>query len=199
KKIDPLIMVASDNYYGMKRPYISIRLFSGDHQKTMKKVKKLVSQFFPETPFKYDYVDNEIEKMHWERNDPWKNVLVFSTTICVFLACLGLFGFAEYEIGRKTKEIGIRKAVGATYFQIAGLFIKRFMLMAIIANGIAWVISYLVIGFALDEINYPYAIDLKLSVFIGVTILTLFLTVLTVSVQTLKAASMDPQNALRDE
>ncbi len=137
KKIEPLVMVAADTYYGMTRRYISVRLLPGNHHETIIKIKKVVNRFFPEIVFRHEYVDKEIEKMNWEKYDPWKNILVFSTWISIFLACLGLFGFAEYEIDRKTKEIGIRKVLGATRLEIAGYFIRQFALIAIIANFIA--------------------------------------------------------------
>ena len=131
KKIDPLVMVVTDNYYGMNRSYISVKLLPRDHKETILNIREAVNHFFPKTVFSHEYVDRKIEKMHWEKNDPWKNILAFSTWVSVFLACLGLFGFAEYEIDRKTKEIGIRKVLGATGFQIGGDFIRRFALIAI--------------------------------------------------------------------
>ncbi len=204
KKIDPLVMVATNNYYGMSRPYISVRLLPLDrtetsHKETILKIRKVANRFFPEILFSHDYVDKEIEKMHRQKNDPWKNILKFSTWISVFLACLGLFGFAEYEIDRKTKEIGIRKVLGAIRLEIAGYFLKQFALIAIIANIIAWPITYLFIRFASQRINYPYALNLKLPIIISVTLFTLVFVAFIVSIQTFKAASMDPQDALRDE
>ena len=89
--------------------------------------------------------------------------------------------------------------LGATWFQIAGDFIRRFALIAIIANLIAWPVIYLFIRFASQKIDYPYTLKLGLPVFISVTLFTLVLTVLIVSIQTFKAALMDPQDALRDE
>jgi len=199
KKIDPLVMVATNNYYGMYRPYISVRLLPGDHQETIIKIKKAVNRFFPEILFSYDYVDKEIEKMHLEKNDPWKNILKFSTWISGFLACLGLFGFAGYELDRKTKEIGIRKVLGAIHLEVAGYFIKQFAIIAIIANLIAWPITYLFTKLVSQRIEYPYSLNLELPVFISVTLFTLVFTVLIASIHTFKAASMDLQEALRDE
>ncbi|MCP4671719.1 MAG: FtsX-like permease family protein, partial [Desulfobacula sp.] len=199
KKIDPLVMVATNKYYGMSRPYISVRLLPFDHKETIIKIKKAANRFFPEIVFSYDYVDKEIEKMHRQKNDPWKNILKFFTWISVFLACLGLFGFAGYELDRKTKEIGIRKVLGAIRLEIAGYFIKQFALIAIIANLIAWPITYLFTKLVSHKIEYPYTLNLELPIFISVTLFTLVFTVAIVSMQIFKAASIDPQDALRDE
>ncbi len=199
KKIDPLVMVAMNNYYGMSRPYISVRLLPVDHQKTIIKIREVANRFFPEILFNYNYVDKKIDKMHQDKNAPWKKILKFFTWISVFLAGLGLFGFAEYEIDRKKKEIGIRKVLGAIRLEIAGYFIKQFALIAIIANMIAWPITYLFTIFVSKRIEYPYPLELEFPVFISVTLFTLVFTALIVSVQTFKAASMDPQDALRDE
>ena len=67
KKIDPLVMVVTDNYYGMNRPYISVRLLPGDHKETILNIREAVNRFFPETVFSHEYVDREIEKMHWKK------------------------------------------------------------------------------------------------------------------------------------
>jgi len=191
--------VAMNNYYGMSRPYISVRLLPVDHQKTIIKIREVANRFFPEILFNYNYVDKKIDKMHQDKNAPWKKILKFFTWISVFLAGLGLFGFAEYEIDRKKKEIGIRKVLGAIRLEIAGYFIKQFALIAIIANMIAWPITYLFTIFVSKRIEYPYPLELEFPVFISVTLFTLVFTALIVSVQTFKAASMDPQDALRDE
>lgn len=199
KKIAPLVMVATSKYYGMSRPYISVRLLPLNHAETIKKIREIANHFFPEIRFSHDYVDKEIEKIHIRKNDPWKNILNFSTWISVFLAGLGLFGFAEYEIDRKTKEIGIRKVLGAIRLEIAVYFIKQFALIAVIANLIAWPVTYLFIKIASQKIEYPYGLNLELPVIISVTLFTLVFTAFIVSIQTFKAASMDPQDALRDE
>ncbi len=198
-KIDPLVMVSTNKYYGMSRPYISVKLLPGDHQETIKKIRKVVNRFFPEIRFRYGYVDKEIEKMHRQKNDPWKNIFKFFTWISVFLASLGLFGFADYELDRKTKEIGIRKVLGAIRLEIAGYFIKQFALIAIIANLIAWPVTFFLTKLASQKIEYPYSLNLELSVLISVTLFTIAFITLIVSIQTFKAASMDPQDALRDE
>ncbi|MDM8536900.1 ABC transporter permease [Desulfobacterales bacterium HSG17] len=199
KKIESLVMLTSDHYYGMQRPYISVKLIPVNQADTVKEIKKVFNKFFPNLIFKSDFIDKEIEKMFREINNHWEIILKFSTIISVFLAGLGLFGFAEYESWRKTREIGIRKALGATRIQIAIHFISHFICIAVTANIIAWPISYIFTQLTLFNITYPYPLKMGPLVFICAGLLTLILTIAAVSIQTFRAASMNPSDALRDE
>ncbi len=204
KKLESLVMVATNNYNGMSRPYISVRLLSLkhsgiSHQETIIRIKKIAKRFFPELILSYNYVNKEIEKMHNQKNDPWKNILKFSTWIYVFLAFLGLLGFAEYEIDQKIKEIGIRKVLGAIRLEIASYFIKQFAIIAIIANIIAWPIINLFTKLASQRIDYPFSLNLEFHFFISVTLYTIVFTCFIVSIQIFRAISVDPQKVLRDE
>ncbi len=198
-KTGPLVMLATNNYYGMSRPYISVKLLPDNQKDTIIKIRKIANRFFPELLFNYNYVDKEIEEIHRQKSDPWKNILKFSTWIYVFLAFLGLFGFAEYEIDQKTKEIGIRKVLGALRLEIAGYFIKQFAMIAIVANIFAWPIINFFTKFTSQKIEYPYSLNLELHFFISVTLYTFVFIFFIVSIQIYRAISVDPQNVLRDE
>jgi putative ABC transport system permease protein len=199
KAILPLVLVPATELYGIRRSYISVKLGPENHTAAIQQIKEKVEQFFPKILFDYKWVNLEIDQMHRQKNDAWNNVLTFSAWISGFLATLGLFGFSGYEMDRRTKEIGIRKALGANRLEISGLFILRFLRLTLVANLIAWPVSYLSISWLLAAIHYPYQIDANYSVFISVTLLTLFIAFFTVSFQTFRAASLDPQNALRDQ
>ncbi|MCP4689621.1 MAG: FtsX-like permease family protein [Desulfobacterales bacterium] len=199
EEIRPLVIVPADNYYGIRRRFISVRLLPGAEEETIAKIGDAVKNFFPNLIFQYAYVDKEIERMHAARNDHFEIALKFSTGFSIFIACLGLFGFAEYETTRKTKEVGIRKALGAGRVQIALHFVKGFVKMTIIANIIAWPISFYLSRRILAGIGYPYSFNMGLSIFILAGLTTLLLTALTTCVQTTRAASVNPVDALRDE
>lgn len=199
EKIEPLVIGATQFYWGLRHRYISVRLLPGDLEKTISEIGKTVKRFFPDHVFRYEYVDKDIERMHADRNDHWEIALKFSTGFSIFIACLGLFGFAEYETERKTKEIGIRKALGAARGMIAGHFVKEFVKIAIIANIVAWPLSFAFTRITLQKIDYPYPFSMGVAIFLIAGALTVLLTVGTVSVQTFRAASVNPVDALRDE
>ena len=199
RRIEPLVMIPVGNYYGMQRPYISVRLLPGDSDHVMGMIEKTVKRFFPNTIFSCRRVDGEMERIYKEKNSHWESVLKFAGGLSIFLAVLGLAGFAEYEAGRKTKEIGIRKALGATPLQICIVFVRRFVPMILMADVMACFFSFSVIHMFLRKIDYPYSFRLGLPVFIFSCILTLLVALSTVSFQVFRAASVNPSDALRDE
>jgi putative ABC transport system permease protein len=198
KRVKPLAILPS-RYLRMGREYMTIRLVEDNHSEILNKIEKTVKRFFPKSPFEYKYVAKEMEKMHAQKMGYRWLVLVFTTGFALFIAAVGLFGFATYESERCTKEIGIRKALGAKPIQIAMHFILRFAKLTLIANVIAWPICYFIIQRILRVIDYPHPIQISLAYFLLAGLLTLVLTIVTVWVQTYRAALVDPVKALRYE
>jgi putative ABC transport system permease protein len=124
---------------------------------------------------------------------------VFSlfTVLAMFVACLGLFGLVSYTTSMRTKEIGIRKVVGASIQGIVGLLSGNFIKLVLLANLLAWPLTYWSILKWLE--NYAFHIEISLGLFLVPTLLVLMITLVTVSVQTLKAARANPINVLRNE
>ena len=199
EKIRPLVMVPVPEYWGFRRRFVSIKLKPGDIDGTVALIEKKVKKVFPNMVFDYFWLNRDIERIFAQKNDPWEISLKFFTGFSIFIACLGLFGFAEYETARLTKEIGIRKAVGATRSQIAWHVIKSFLKLAIVANILAWPLVFLAVRYILRAVDYPYPFQMGVWIFFGTGMVTLLLTVLTISLQTFRAASVDPVEALRDE
>jgi putative ABC transport system permease protein len=199
QKIEPLIIISTSEYYGLQRPYISVRLLSEHTDQTIDRIGNTFQDFFPESIFSYRYVKKELDRIHQKMNYHWEMIMKFASAAAIFLAALGLAGFAEYEAERKTKEIGIRKALGATRMQICVAFVQQFIPMVLAANVIACVFSYLLIPKWLHIINYPWPFHMGLPVFIYSCSLTLLTSLLIVSFQIFRASSVDPADALRDE
>ncbi len=197
--IRPLVMVPVPEYWGVRRRYVSIKLNPGDIDTTVARIEKKVKKFFPNIVFNYFWLDRDIGQIFAVNNDPWEISLKFFTGFSIFIACLGLFGFAEYETARRTKEIGIRKAVGATRMQIAWHFIKNFVRLSVVANIIAWPLAFIFVRSILRHIDYPYPFQMGVWVFVWTGAVTLLLAVITISLQTFRAASVNPVQALRDE
>ena len=115
----------------------------------------------------------------------------------MFIACLGLFGLASFTAEQKTKEIGIRKVLGATVANIVSRFTFDFVKLIIFANLIAWPLGYYIMNRWLE--NFAYKIDLTLTVFFTAGLLTLIIAVATVSFQAVKASLTNPAKTLKYE
>ena len=125
------------------------------------------------------------------------NIVKYASMLSVFIACLGLFGLATLVVVRRTKEIGIRKVLGADVPGIVGLLSKDFVVLVVVASLIAFPIAW----WALDKWlqDFAYRIDVPWMAFGGAALLVLFIALLTVSFQAIKAALMNPVKSLRTE
>lgn len=129
----------------------------------------------------------------------FRQTALIATAIGLFIAFLGLFGLASYETGRRTKEVGIRKAFGATSSQIVGYFLKSFLALVAIANLIAWPLFVVGLHFAATAIAYPYPVHVGITIFFRAGAISLLLTIGTVGMQTVRTALTNPVNVLRYE
>jgi putative ABC transport system permease protein len=119
------------------------------------------------------------------------------TLLAIFVACLGLFGLASFMTIQRTKEIGIRKALGSSSVEVVFLLSKGFIVLVAIANMIAWPLAWYAMEYWLQE--FPYRININPMVFIAAGLGVVLIAFLSVGVQTLKAATANPARALRSE
>jgi putative ABC transport system permease protein len=119
------------------------------------------------------------------------------SVLAILIACLGLFGLASFTVEKRTKEIGIRKALGASVFSIIVLLLKEFTKLILLANVIAWPIAYFTMNRWLQ--NYAYRIEIGLSAFVLAGLIVLVIALLTAGYQAIKAARANPVDALRYE
>jgi putative ABC transport system permease protein len=117
--------------------------------------------------------------------------------LAIFIACLGLFGLAAFVTEKRIKEIGIRKALGASEFEIVLMLTKDFTKWVVIANLIAWPVSFFVMNKWLQ--NFAYRIELNWIVFVLSGLIALAIAIVTVSLQAVKAALTNPVNSLKYE
>jgi putative ABC transport system permease protein len=152
--------------------------------------------FVPGYPFRYGFLDENIANQY-ETERRIGRIFQYFTGLAVFIACLGLFGLASFMTERRTKEIGIRKVLGAKVSAIILLLSKEFVKWVLIANVIAWPVAYIISRNWLK--GFAYRIDLGLSLFLFSSILALVTAVLTVSFQAFKAATANPVKSIRYE
>jgi putative ABC transport system permease protein len=151
---------------------------------------------FPEKDFRYSFLDDRLDRMYRTEQKLGKT-LSYYTFIALFVACLGLFGLASFTIAQRTKEIGIRKVLGATEWNITLLTTQKFIGLVLVANVIAWPVAYFAMHKWLQ--NFAYRMDIGLWIFILTAVMSLGIALLTVGYQSIKAALANPADSLRYE
>ncbi len=150
----------------------------------------------PGHPFEYTFVDSSNDMMYQSEMKLSRLSSIF-TGIAVYIACLGLFGLASFTAVQRTKEIGIRKVLGASVGGVVVLLSKEYVKWVVFANVIAWPLAYYFMRRWLE--GFAYHIGLDVLVFIASGVLALVIALLTVSVQTIRAATANPVDSLRYE
>jgi len=153
-------------------------------------------EFVPGRPFRYTFLDESIEDFYTGEKRI-ATIFRYFTILAVLIASLGLFGLASFMAEQRTKEIGIRKVLGASIAKITILFSTEFIKWILIANIIAWPTAYFIMRNWLQ--NFAYCIDLGFGIFLFSAVLALLIAVGTVIFQTMKAASANPIDSLRYE
>ncbi len=159
-------------------------------------VERVFKEHFPDIPFQYDFVDDEYgEKFAAEERIGTLSGIF--TALAILISCLGLFGLTSYVAEQRTKEIGVRKVLGASTFNVWNMLSKDFLKLVVISCFIAIPISYYVMNGWLQD--YPYRVILEWWIFVLAVVGALAITLLTVSFQAIKAANANPVSSLRTE
>jgi putative ABC transport system permease protein len=175
---------------------IFVRLQAGDPGSKLALLNNTWKKLVPDAPFEYSFVDEKFDNFY-KNETRWSSIASWAGGISIFLACLGLFGLAALAALNRTKEIGIRKVLGATVTQVVGLlskdFVKLITVALIIATPLAWYIMYNWLQ------AYAWRINITWQVFALTGGFAMLVAVTTVSVQAIKAAMANPVKALRNE
>lgn len=176
---------------------INVKLTPGAPvDKALKKVEAVFRKHDPDSPFEFKFADEEYDAKFRAEERIGKLSRVFAV-LAVFISCLGLFGLAAYTAEQRTKEIGIRKALGASVTQMWAMLSKEFVYLVVVSCAIA---SPIALYFLSDWLKkYEYHIELSWVVFAVAALLAVVITLLTVSFQAIKAALMNPVKSLRSE
>jgi putative ABC transport system permease protein len=184
------ILCQPDNYY------FYARVRSENIPATLKYFRETYERFKIRYPFEYFFLDDNFNRMYASEQKLGQMLISFSG-LAIFIACLGIFGLASYTAERRTKEIGIRKVLGASVTRIMFLLSTGLTKWIIIANLVSWPIAYYAMSRWLQ--NFAYRIDINIWIFILSGTIALFIAILTVSYQTIKAATANPVDSLRYE
>jgi hypothetical protein len=153
-------------------------------------------EIYPEYPFEYRFLDDTIQSQYRSEQAIGKIVTVF-TVLALFISCLGIFGLSSYTAEQRTKEIGIRKVLGATVSSIIKHISREFVILVIIANVIIWPLAYIIMNRWLQSFAYRISIGWWTFVLTGIAVLVISL--LTASWQIIRAATANPVDSLRYE
>jgi putative ABC transport system permease protein len=176
--------------------YLLVKIKPGDISGSISSLAATWGKLVPGAPFDYQFLDENIDRMY--RTDQRMGKIIDSfTVLALFIACLGLFGMASFTAQQRTKEIGIRKVLGATVPEITFSLIREFGKWVLLANLIAWPLAYFTMNRMLEV--YAYRISLDVWIFLAAGAMALILAVTTVSYQAVKAALTNPVETLRYE
>ena len=162
----------------------------------LKVIENVFKKHFPSLPFRYDFVDQQYAKK-FASEERIANLAGIFTALAIFISCLGLFGLASFVAEQRTKEIGVRKVLGATISNVWVLLSKDFMLLISISLLIASPLAYYFMSIWIQK--YTYRIDISFWVFVVAGAGAITITLLTVSFQAIKAARSNPVLSLRTE
>ena len=175
---------------------LSVRVHPGDLPKTLGFLENQWKDFTNSQPFEYVFFDDQFDMLYKAEIQAGKVITAFAC-LAVFIACLGLLGLASFTASQRTKEIGIRKVLGATTSGILVLLNKDFVMRVLIANLIAWPLAYYAMNKWLQ--NFAYRISLNIWMFLASAVIALLIALFTVSYQTFRAARGNPVDSLRYE
>jgi putative ABC transport system permease protein len=191
QKVGPLVMFLGGNYGS-----IMVKTHTDNLPGLLASLKKQWDSFAPGAPFTYSFLDDRFEQVYRSEQKIGQVLTLFSG-LTIFIACLGLFGLATYTAEQRTKEIGIRKVLGASISSIIALLSRDFLKLVLIALVIASPIAWYAMNQWLND--FAYKIDIEWWVFALAGGLAIAIALITVSFQSIRAALMNPVKSLRSE
>ena len=190
--IEPLIYL----YTPKSAHYLGIKIKESDIPSTLKSIEKTWKQFDSNHPYMYQFLDDHFNSQY-NKEEKMQTIFGYFSILTILLACLGLYGLSSFMAEQKKKEIGIRKVMGSTSFIIVKNFVSQYLIWILVANVIAWPLSYFTMNKWLQ--NFAYRTNQGPYIFLTALFITLILTLGTISFHAFKAANANPADVLRDE
>ncbi|MCP4725736.1 MAG: FtsX-like permease family protein [bacterium] len=194
-KIDPLAMFIDLHAYLPYR-YVIVKTKAQNISETIEFIEKKWSNLAPYLPLEYSFLDDGFRRLY-RSEEKLGNTFGYFTLLAIIVACMGLFGLISYTVEQRSKEIGVRKVLGAKVTNVVTLLSKEFLLLVVISNAIAWPSAFFAANKWLEQ--FAYKTEIKVTVFLVSSLVAVLISLITVSVQTIRAANADPVNSLRNE
>ena len=176
--------------------FLSVKLSAENYSKTINEIENKWKEFTSNTPLQYYFVDQDFENIYIQEKQNARMAVIFSV-LAIFIAALGLFGLTSFTVEQKTKEIGVRKAMGSS---VAGIYLvisKDVFILVTISALLSWPLIYYIAGRWLE--NFYYRINLGVFSFIAGLTIALGIALLTISFRIMKAARVNPAQSLKYE
>ncbi|MBX7153001.1 ABC transporter permease [bacterium] len=199
QEVKPFVLIGppeNNQRNGFFIKFMAVKLKPEHLRETIQFIEGLWKESVTDRAFEYSFLDDNLGRMYRAEED-FNRVAVTFTSLAIFIACLGLFGLAAYSTSQRTKEIGVRKVLGASIPGIIGLLSTEFLRLVLLANIVAWPVAYVVLQLWLER--FAYRVSLSPWVFVIAAGSTLVIALATVSYQAVKAASANPVKALKYE
>ena len=177
--------------------FLYLKIVPQNMPETLQFIGQMWKELLPERPFTYAFLDEKLNRTNYAKEIQLSQVFSAFSALAILISCLGLLGLVSFMVERRTKEIGIRKVLGASEYNILRLFLKEFLFLVIISNVIALPIAYWGIHQWLE--SFAYRTQAEITIFAGTGLLTLFITGITVGFLIMKNARKNPVDALRYE
>lgn len=191
--IEPLCIVNENNWWYNN---CAVKINPASLRSTLSAIERTWSSVYPNYVYKYDFLDEQVARFY-ELDYMILRIIQAFTVVAILISCLGLYGLASFMAAQKTKEIGVRKVLGASTESIVWLFGKEFGKLVLIALIVAVPLSWWIMSKWLD--NFEYRINIGIGTFLLSTLLTVLVVVFTVGYRTVKAALLDPVKSLKSE
>ena len=192
QEIRPLLMEVTAPVFSV----FSVKILAGDVPETLTYMEETWREFFPEKVFEYAFLDEQIDSQY-QSEQRLSKIIGYFSALAIFISCLGLFSLSLFMAIDRSKEVAIRKVLGASVPQLLGLLSGGFLKLIAISTVIAWPLAW----WFLDKwlADYAYSIDLGWSLFLIPTLAVMLIALLTIGFQTFRTAQTHPVEALRDE
>lgn len=192
KERRPCVLIYEPRFFTM----VSAKLNMNDANKTVDKISSIWARIFPDEVFNYEFLDEQIGKQYKQEEKIFSAFKLFAA-IAIIIGCLGLYGLVTLSVFNRTKEIGIRKVLGATITNIINLITKDYVRLVLVAFVVAAPISYFIMHKWLE--NFAYKIDISADIFIISLLLSILIASFTTLQQSVKAAFVNPAKSLKTE
>jgi putative ABC transport system permease protein len=193
--IAPLVFSNISKFGGIV-PQMALRINAADFKNALSNLENLWKKFIPARPFHYSFLDQNLAKQYQQEQTTQKIFTIFSS-LAIFIACIGLLGLAAYTTQQRSREISIRKALGASVGNVVTMLSKDFLKLVLIAAFFAFPLAWWAMNSWLQD--FSYRINITWWVFVIAALLAILVALLTISFQAVKAATANPVKNLRNE
>ena len=196
-KPDSIFAASSDvNFAFPPQPRLTVRFRGGNYQNHIDDLRTAWKSVAGNQDFNFQFLDDALNSAY-QQEERLGRIVRYASFLSIFIACMGLFGLATLMVVRRTKEIGIRKVLGADVGKIVYLLSRDFILLILVAALVAFPLAWLGLQQWLQD--FAYRINISPWPFIGAALLAMLVAIATISIQALKAARMNPVKSLKTE